>query len=91
MLPQDALSLSSMANLRRAEARRHSEIVLKDKSVEACAANAADTCRARRFVEEGAHVFITGRRQETLDEAIRLIGRNVTGGHLTSRQMAGSR
>ena len=34
---------------------------------------------ARRFVEEGAYVFITGRRQETLDEAVALIGRNVTG------------
>src|SRR3546814_7337386 len=34
---------------------------------------------ARRFVQEGAYVFITGRRQETLDEAVKLIGRNVTG------------
>jgi len=34
---------------------------------------------ARRFVEEGAYVFITGRRQETLDQAVKLIGRNVTG------------
>jgi NAD(P)-dependent dehydrogenase (short-subunit alcohol dehydrogenase family) len=34
---------------------------------------------AKRFVEEGAYVFITGRRQDTLDEAVRLIGRNVTG------------
>ncbi len=33
---------------------------------------------AWRFVEEGAYVFITGRRQEALDEAVRLIGRNVT-------------
>jgi NAD(P)-dependent dehydrogenase (short-subunit alcohol dehydrogenase family) len=33
---------------------------------------------AQRFVEEGAYVFITGRRQETLDEAVKLIGRNVT-------------
>ena len=33
---------------------------------------------ASRFVEEGAYVFITGRRQEALDEAVRLIGRNVT-------------
>src|SRR5581483_9066468 len=33
---------------------------------------------ARRFVEEGAYVFITGRRQEALDEAVKLIGRNVT-------------
>jgi len=34
---------------------------------------------AKRFVEEGAYVFITGRRQEQLDEAVNLIGRNVTG------------
>ncbi|MFF2328658.1 MULTISPECIES: SDR family NAD(P)-dependent oxidoreductase [unclassified Streptomyces] len=34
---------------------------------------------AKLFVEEGAHVFITGRRQEALDEAVKEIGRNVTG------------
>jgi NAD(P)-dependent dehydrogenase (short-subunit alcohol dehydrogenase family) len=34
---------------------------------------------AKRFVEEGAYVFITGRRQEQLDEAVKIIGRNVTG------------
>jgi NAD(P)-dependent dehydrogenase (short-subunit alcohol dehydrogenase family) len=34
---------------------------------------------AQRFVEEGAYVFITGRRQKELDEAVKLIGRNVTG------------
>lgn len=34
---------------------------------------------ARLLVEEGAYVFITGRRQDNLDEAVRLIGRNVTG------------
>src|ERR1051326_7227582 len=34
---------------------------------------------AKRFVEEGAYVFITGRRQEALDEAVKVIGRNVTG------------
>jgi len=33
---------------------------------------------ARLFVEEGAHVFIQGRRQDALDEAVALIGRNVT-------------
>jgi NAD(P)-dependent dehydrogenase (short-subunit alcohol dehydrogenase family) len=33
---------------------------------------------AQRFVQEGAYVFITGRRQEALDEAVKLIGRNVT-------------
>ncbi len=32
---------------------------------------------ARRFVEEGAFVFITGRRQKELDEAVRSISRNV--------------
>jgi NAD(P)-dependent dehydrogenase (short-subunit alcohol dehydrogenase family) len=34
---------------------------------------------ARLFVEEGAYVYITGRRQGKLDEAVKLIGRNVTG------------
>jgi NAD(P)-dependent dehydrogenase (short-subunit alcohol dehydrogenase family) len=33
---------------------------------------------AQLFVDEGAYVFITGRRQEALDEAVKLIGRNVT-------------
>ena len=33
---------------------------------------------ARRFVKEGAHVFIFGRRQDALDEAVKLIGANVT-------------
>jgi len=32
---------------------------------------------ARRFVEEGAHVFITGRRQAQLDEAVAQIGGNI--------------
>jgi NAD(P)-dependent dehydrogenase (short-subunit alcohol dehydrogenase family) len=34
---------------------------------------------AQRFVEEGAHVFITGRRQSELDAAVKQIGKNVTG------------
>lgn len=34
---------------------------------------------AKRFVEEGAYVFITGRRQAELDKAKALIGRNVSG------------
>jgi NAD(P)-dependent dehydrogenase (short-subunit alcohol dehydrogenase family) len=34
---------------------------------------------AKKFVGEGAYVFIMGRRQEELDEAVKLIGRNVTG------------
>jgi NAD(P)-dependent dehydrogenase (short-subunit alcohol dehydrogenase family) len=33
---------------------------------------------AQRFVAEGAHVFITGRRRSELDKAVSLIGRNVT-------------
>jgi len=33
---------------------------------------------AKRFVDEGAHVFITGRRQAQLDEAVALIGGNIT-------------
>lgn len=34
---------------------------------------------AKRFVEEGAYVFVTGRRQSALDDAVAQIGRNVTG------------
>lgn len=34
---------------------------------------------AQRFVAEGAHVFITGRRQSELDAAVKLIGERVTG------------
>jgi NAD(P)-dependent dehydrogenase (short-subunit alcohol dehydrogenase family) len=34
---------------------------------------------AMLFVEEGAHVFITGRRKDAVDDAVKLIGRNVTG------------
>ena len=34
---------------------------------------------AKLFVEQGAYVFITGRRQDKLDEAAKLIGKNVTG------------
>ena len=33
---------------------------------------------AKRFVKEGAYVFITGRRQAELDKAVSLIGKNVT-------------
>ena len=34
---------------------------------------------AKLFVTEGAYVFITGRRQEQLDKAVKEIGKNVTG------------
>ena len=34
---------------------------------------------AKRFVQEGAYVFITGRRDAELAAAVKEIGRNVTG------------
>src|SRR5437879_13682282 len=34
---------------------------------------------AKLFVEEGAHLFITGRRQRELDEAVKTLGDNVAG------------
>src|ERR1700726_112181 len=34
---------------------------------------------ARLFVKQGAYIFITGRRQKELDEAVKAIGSNVTG------------
>jgi len=34
---------------------------------------------AKLFVKEGAYVFITGRRQKELDDAVKVIGTNVFG------------
>src|SRR5712671_1047569 len=34
---------------------------------------------AKQFVSEGAHVFVTGRRERELAAAVKEIGRNVTG------------
>src|ERR1700674_308439 len=36
-------------------------------------------CTGKLFVKEGAYVFITGRRQKELDEAVKAIGNNVSG------------
>jgi NAD(P)-dependent dehydrogenase (short-subunit alcohol dehydrogenase family) len=33
---------------------------------------------AKRFVDEGAHVFVTDRRSEQLAAAVKAIGKNVT-------------
>ena len=43
---------------------------------------------AKLFVDEGAHVFISGRRQEALDQAVELIGRNVTAVQADSANLA---
>src|ERR1700729_952728 len=43
---------------------------------------------AKLFVDEGAHVFISGRRQDALDEAVEQIGRNVTGVQADSANLA---
>jgi NAD(P)-dependent dehydrogenase (short-subunit alcohol dehydrogenase family) len=44
---------------------------------------------AKLFVAEGAYVFITGRRQEALDEAVASIGHNVTGVQGDAADLAG--
>jgi NAD(P)-dependent dehydrogenase (short-subunit alcohol dehydrogenase family) len=43
---------------------------------------------AKLFVDEGAHVFISGRRKDELDEAVEMIGRNVTGVQADSADLA---
>ena len=43
---------------------------------------------AKLFVEEGAYVFVTGRRQDVLDAALKTIGRNVTGVRADSANLA---
>ncbi len=42
---------------------------------------------AKLFVDEGAHVFISGRRKDAVNEAVKLIGRNVTGVHADSANL----
>ena len=52
---------------------------LKDKvAVITGATSGMGLASAKLFVKEGAYVFITGRRQKELDEAVKAIGRNVT-------------
>src|SRR6202045_3282524 len=43
---------------------------------------------AKLFANEGAYVFITGRRQKELDEAVKAIGTNVSGVQGDIAQMA---
>ena len=43
---------------------------------------------AKLFVEQGAYVFITGRRQEQLNKAVKEVGRNVTGVRADSSSLA---
>src|SRR5258705_7407578 len=52
---------------------------LKEKIAVITGANSGiGLASARRFVAEGAHVYITGRRQEELDKAIQAIGAGMT-------------
>lgn len=43
------------------------------------ATNGMALAAAKLFVDEGAYVYITGRRQDKLDRAVKAIGGNVTG------------
>jgi NAD(P)-dependent dehydrogenase (short-subunit alcohol dehydrogenase family) len=43
---------------------------------------------AKLFVQQGAHVFISGRREDAVNEAVELIGRNVTGVQADSADLA---
>lgn len=53
---------------------------LEDKvAVITAATSGLALATAKLFVEEGAYVFITGRRQDNLAEAVKAVGRNVTG------------
>jgi NAD(P)-dependent dehydrogenase (short-subunit alcohol dehydrogenase family) len=54
--------------------------LLKDKTAVITGGSAGvGLAIAKRFVEEGAYVFINGRTQAELDAAVREIGQNVTG------------
>jgi len=43
-----------------------------------CGSSGIGLATAKQFVNEGAYVFITGRRQPELDAAVKDIGRNIT-------------
>jgi NAD(P)-dependent dehydrogenase (short-subunit alcohol dehydrogenase family) len=43
---------------------------------------------AKRFIQEGAYVFITGRRQQVLDAAVKQLGNNATGVRADSANLA---
>ena len=44
-----------------------------------CGTEGIGLATAQLFVNEGAYVFITGRRQKKLDEVVTAIGSNATG------------
>jgi hypothetical protein len=65
--------------LSRAEEESHVEEAGRESRARHRGNSGIGLATARRFVAEGAHVFITGRRQAELDEAVTHIGRHVTG------------
>src|ERR1700721_2798066 len=60
-----------MAQQQRRKARQDAVIT--------CGTEGIGFATAKLFVKEGAYVFITGRRQKELDEAVKAIGTNVYG------------
>jgi NAD(P)-dependent dehydrogenase (short-subunit alcohol dehydrogenase family) len=54
---------------------------LKEKSPSSLAATPASALPRRTFVVEGAHVYVTGRRQAELNAAVAHIGSNATAVH----------
>jgi NAD(P)-dependent dehydrogenase (short-subunit alcohol dehydrogenase family) len=44
---------------------------------------------ARRFMREGAYVFIVGRRQRALDDAVAMIGENVAAAMIPLGRLGG--
>src|SRR3984885_7686585 len=70
----------ALAFIRRTHERRTVMGKLEGKiAVITAATSGMALATAKLFVEEGAYVFITGRRKDKLDEAVKLIGKNVTG------------
>jgi len=69
------MSIFWLTPAKAAEARRTASDRWRDST-----GSGTSTClaAAKKFVEEGAYVFVTGRRQAELDKAKTIIGKNVS-------------